>query len=123
MNDLLSIGQVAATTGIAVSAVRYYDKIGLIDAETRVGGKRRFTSDAIGRVSFIRRMQEAGFSLEEAGLILDDTAGGWRDMVDAKLAELVDRRARLDAVISTLQEIRTCGCQVVADCTASPART
>lgn len=116
MSDLLSIGQVAATTGIAISAVRYYDKIGLIEATTRVGGKRRFAPDAVGRVSFIRRMQEVGFSLEEAGQILDDTVGGWRELVDNKRAELLDRRNQLDAAIVMLEEVATCGCSVVADC-------
>ena len=66
--DLLSIGQVAQTTGLAVSAVRYYDDIGLIEASARVGGKRRFAPEIVGRVSFVQRAQEAGFSLDEIGL-------------------------------------------------------
>ena len=122
MSDLLSIGQVAATTGIAISAVRYYDKIGLIETETRVGGKRRFSPETVGRVSFIRRMQDAGFSLEEAAKILDDGVGGWRELVDAKLVELHERRDQLDATIATLEEISMCGCSVVADCEAAPRR-
>lgn len=119
MSDLLTIGQVAATTGIAVSAVRYYDKIGLIDSETRVGGKRRFSPETVGRVSFIRRMREAGFSLEEAGKILDDTVGGWRELVDNKRAELLERRDQLDTAIAMLEEVRACGCSIVAECAAA----
>lgn len=116
MSELLSIGQVAASTGIAVSAVRYYDKVGLIDTASRVGGKRRYATDVVGRVIFIKRMQEVGFSLDEARSVLDDSVGGWRDLVDDKVAELVDQRDRLGAMITTLEEIRTCGCEVVADC-------
>lgn len=115
---MLSIGQVAETTGLAVSAVRYYDEIGLIESVARVGGKRRFSPATVGRVSFVQRAQGAGFSLQEIHEILDDKAGGWRDLVDAKLIELADRRDRLDAVIAMLNEIRTCGCDVVADCPA-----
>ena len=113
---LLPIGEVAETTGIAVSAVRYYEDIGMISAATRVGGKRRFDTDTVGRVRFIRTAQEVGFSLEEIRTILDDELGGWRDLVDAKLVELHDRRNRLDTMISMLTEVRDCGCGAVASC-------
>ncbi len=112
----LTIGAVADATGLAVSAVRYYDEIGLVPAASRVGGKRRFRQDAVGRVAFIRRAQEAGFTLVEISLILDDTAGGWRDLVDSKVAELISRRSRLDQMIARLGEVRTCGCDAVAHC-------
>ncbi len=114
--DLLAIGEVAKTTGISVSAVRYYEDIGVISSAARVGGKRRFDQATIGRVSFIRRAQEAGFSLEEIGTILDDETGIWRVLVDDKLIELIERRDRLDTMISMLAEIRECGCGAVAAC-------
>jgi len=114
--DLLAIGEVAKTTGISVSAVRYYEDIGVISSAARVGGKRRFDQATIGRVSFIRRAQEAGFSLEEIGTILDDETGIWRVLVDDKLIELTERRDRLDTMISMLAEIRECGCGAVAAC-------
>ncbi len=117
--DLLSIGQLADSTGLSVSAVRYYDQIGLIETVTRVGGKRRFDPETVGRVSFVQRSQDAGFSLDEIGQILDDSAGGWQDLVDAKLAELTERRDRLNDTINMLGEIRECGCQVVATCAAN----
>ena len=115
-NDLLPIGNVAKTTGIAVSAVRYYDEIGMIAAVTRVGGKRRFDPETVGRVSFILRAQEAGFSLDDIRTILDDTAGGWRDLVESKLVELTERRDRLDTMIAMVAEIRDCGCGAAAAC-------
>lgn len=114
--DLLAIGEVAKTTGISVSAVRYYEEIGVISSAARVGGKRQFDQATIGRVSFIRRAQEAGFSLEEIGTILDDETGIWRVLVDDKLIELIERRDRLDTMISMLAEIRECGCGAVAAC-------
>lgn len=112
----LAIGELAAQTGLAVSAIRYYDDIGLIDGVERVGGKRRFGPGSVARVSFVRRSQEAGFSLEEIRLILDDTSGGWRQLVDAKLVELRERRSGLDTMIGLLGEIRDCGCQAVSRC-------
>ncbi|MCH8130026.1 MAG: MerR family transcriptional regulator [Acidobacteria bacterium] len=114
--DLLPIGEVAKTSGISVSAVRYYEEIGVISSATRVGGKRRFDPATIGRVSFIRRAQEAGFSLEEIGTILDDETGIWRVLVDDKLIELTERKDRLETMISMLAEIRECGCGAVAAC-------
>ncbi len=115
-DQLLSIGQIADRVGLSVSAVRYYDAIGLIQTRTRVSGKRRFDPDTVGRVNFVRRAQESGFSLEEISLILDDTAGGWRELVGAKLTELHERRDRLDVMISMLADVQSCGCQVVAGC-------
>ena len=114
--EQLTIGQVADRTGLAVSAIRYYDDIGLLDPLERVGGKRRFPLSAVGRISFVRRSQEAGFSLDEIVLILDDTTGGWRELVDAKRRDLLERRARLDTMIDMLSEISDCGCEIVAEC-------
>jgi len=115
---LLSIGEVAARTGLKVTAVRYYDEIGLIASTSRVGGKRRFAPDVVGRISFVRRARDAGFTLEEIGGMLDDSVGDWRAVVDAKLDELVERRRRLDTMIDVLREVRRCGCDAVADCPA-----
>jgi len=114
--ELLPIGGIASETGSTVSAIRYYEEIGMIEARTRVGGKRRFHPDTIGRVSFIRRAQEAGFTLGEIRLILDDEAGGWLGLVDDKIADLAKRREKLEWMISMLSEIRDCGCEVVASC-------
>ena len=119
--ELVPIGVIAESSGIAVSAVRYYAEIGVITAAGRVGGKRRFDPDTVGRVSFIRRAREAGFSLDEIRTILDDQSGGWRDLVGAKIAELGERRDRLDAMIAMLGEIRECGCRAVASCPRLPA--
>ena len=113
---LLTIGDVAAVTGSTVPAIRHYDSLGLVAVATRVGGKRRFTSDTVGRVNFIRRAQDAGFRLDEIREILDDGSGGWHSLVGAKLQELTDRRTRLDEMIEMLEEIRDCGCSVVEEC-------
>ncbi len=114
---LLAIGEVAAATGAAVSAVRYYDEIGVIRATTRVGGKRRFDREAVGRVNFIRLVQEAGFSLAEIRTMLDDEGGAGREgLIENKLVELSRRRDHLEAMIAMVGEIRDCGCEAVASC-------
>lgn len=118
MSGDLTAGEVARRTGSSVSALRYYDELGLISTSRRVGGKRRFHQSAVGRVNFIRRAQEFGFSLGEIGTLLDDSDRAWPKMVAAKRGELVKQRDRLDALIEMLDEIRNCGCAAVASCPA-----
>lgn len=67
-------------------------------------------------MTFIQRTREAGFSLEEIRTILEDETGSWRVPVDDKLIELTERKDRLEAMISTLAEIRECGCGAIAAC-------
>ncbi len=115
---LLPIGELAAATGVAVSALRHYDEVGVIAPAMRVGGKRRFSADAVGLVNFVRRAQRFGFSLAEIRDILDDTSGESRQIVDDKLAALGARQVELATMIELLTEMRACGCQVVAECPA-----
>lgn len=114
--DLLPIGKIAEATGLAVSTIRYYDERGVISATTRVGGKRRFGPEAVGRVNFIQRAQEADFSLDEIQALLDDEAGNRLRIVRDKIAQLTGRRERLDEMITMLHEIQTCGCEAVDHC-------
>ncbi len=115
---LLPIGELAAATGVAVSALRHYDEIGVISPAERVGGKRHFSRDAIGRVNFVRRAQRIGFRLSEIRDILDDTSGETRELAAAKIDELRAQQAELAVMIDLLQEMMACGCQVVAECPA-----
>ncbi len=116
MNELESIGWIAVQTDVTVATVRYYDEVGLIETAGRVGGKRRFTRDTVGRINFIRRAQASGFDLSEIKRILDDSDRSWPQLVDAKLAELETRRAELEEMIAMLAAIRDCGCEAVAKC-------
>ncbi len=111
MSELLAIGKLADATGVSVSTLRYYDEIGLVAPSKRVGGKRRFQPDAVGRANFIRRARGVGFSLEEIADILDDSDGAW-----GKMVELRSQRKELEVMITMLEEVRACGCRVVAEC-------
>lgn len=112
----MAIGEVADQTGTTVSTVRYYEEIGVITAAARVGGKRRFAPETLERVRFVRRAQEAGFSLDEIRVILDDDTGAWRVLVGEKLDELLERRDHIDAMITMLRRVGDCGCGAVATC-------
>ncbi len=117
-DELLSIGTLAATTGVAVSALRYYDEQGLVTPVTRVGNTRQFDLASVGRVNFIRRAQRAGFSLAEVKDVLAGSGAEGQALLARKIGDLRRQRAELDKTLAMLEEIRTCGCDVVAFCPA-----
>ena len=120
---LLTIGELSARTGVAVSAIRYYADGGLVHAYRTNAGQRRFARADIRRVSFILIAQQLGLSLEEIRSTLDELPEGrtpnkadWaristgiKARVDARLAELERIRSRLDGCIG-------CGCLSLETC-------
>ena len=67
MSELLTIGEVAQRSGVAASALRFYEHRGLIQSERNQGGHRRFARPVIRRVAFIVFAQRVGLSLDEIG--------------------------------------------------------
>ena len=118
---LLAIGEVSSATGVTVSALRHYDELGVITPTERVGGKRRFSSDTVGRVNFVRRAQQFGFSLNEIRDILDDTSGQAHQLAADKIDSLRVQQVELATMIELLEQMMECGCQVVAACPAATA--
>ena len=119
----LSIGEIAERSGLAVSAIRYYEDKGLVRAERDAGGRRRFPRSTIRRLSFVMIAQHVGLSLDEIGAALDSLPGGrtptekdwvalasrWRPMLDERIAVLERLRDRLDACLG-------CGCLSLDTC-------
>lgn len=122
-NELLSIGVVAERTGLATSAIRFYEEQGLVRAERNSAGHRRFRRSSIRRLSFILIAQRLGYRLDEIKRQLDwlplDAAPS-----DAQWEELARRfRAELDARIAGLAVLRDkldgcigCGCLSLERC-------
>ncbi len=122
-SDILTIGELAARTGVPVSALRYYEQRGLIRSLRSAGKHRRFLRSDIRRVSFVRIAQSLGLSIEDVlGALarLPDartpTAADWRRistdiaaLIDARIAELTRTRDRLDGCIG-------CGCLSLKHC-------
>src|SRR6266508_906069 len=73
--DHVTIGELAARTGVAASALRYYEKLDLIRAERTTGNQRRYARSTIRRVSFVRIAQRVGLSLDEIRDALDGCIG------------------------------------------------
>lgn len=119
----LPIGAIAARTGLSVSAIRYYEELGLVTSERSPGGQRRFVRAAIRRLSFILIAQKLGLSLEEISEALSrlpdgrtPTAADWtkistgiRTRINDQIAALERMRDRLDGCIG-------CGCLSLEAC-------
>jgi MerR family redox-sensitive transcriptional activator SoxR len=121
--DLLTIGELAARSGVAASALRYYERVGLIRARRTTGNQRRYERTELRRVAFIRIAQQVGVSL-------DDIRGALASLPDertptkADWARLSARwRRELEARISLLERLRDdltgcigCGCLSLRAC-------
>lgn len=106
---LLSIGELAERTGVARTALRYYDDLGLVRPAARESGQRRYAESAIKEVRVICFLREVGFSLSEVAAFL--TAGDRRlrnEIVARKLAELAEQRHRLDVALIALEHGQRC---------------
>jgi MerR family mercuric resistance operon transcriptional regulator len=99
----LTIGQLASGGGVGVETIRFYQRKGLLPTPPRDGGIRRYGSDDLRRLRFIRQAQAAGFTLEEIRELLELDAGDDR----ARARELAQHRIRaLVAKIRELERVR-----------------
>ena len=123
VNEGLSIGALAKRTGLAVSAIRYYEAQGLIAPWRNAGGQRRFDRADLRRLSFIMIAQQFGFTLPQIKAELDRLPGG-RTPTKADWTRISEGfRAALDARIATLNRLRDnldgcigCGCLSLEAC-------
>lgn len=121
--DRLAIGELADRTGLAVSAIRYYEAEGLVSALRNAGGHRRFLRSDIRRLSFILIAQQFGFSIEQIRLQLQTLPDG-RTPTKKDWARISRRfRRALDAKMATLERLRNhldgcigCGCLSLQRC-------
>lgn len=124
--DLLTVAEVAKRSGYAASALRYYEREGLVSAHRTGGGQRRYERHVLRRLAFIRAARHVGLSLDE----IRDALGtlpesrtptksdwarisrGWRSRLDAEIAALTSLRDGLDTCIG-------CGCLSLQRCAIS----
>ena len=92
-NGLVPIGELARRTGTATSALRYYERIGLLSPAERVGQRRHYPPSSAERVALIRLCQDAGFTLAEIGRLLEGWSRAWGRLAERKIAELDARIA------------------------------
>ena len=124
--DTLTVGQLAERSGVAASALRYYEDRGLIASYRSAGNQRRYPRATLRRVAFIRSAQRVGLSLEEVAEALATLpegrtptkadwarlSRGWRPRIEAQIERLERLRDRLDSCIG-------CGCLSLRRCALS----
>lgn len=111
----LTIGQLAASGNVGVETIRFYQRRGLLETPTRESGIRRYGSDDLRRLRFIRQAQAAGFTLEEIKELLDLDAGEDR----ARARELAAARIKaLDTTIAELKQARDSLRRLATECGA-----
>jgi MerR family redox-sensitive transcriptional activator SoxR len=122
----LAIGEVAERSGLAVSAIRFYEDKGLIRSTRTAGGQRRFRRDVLRRLAFIQAAQRVGLTLDDIGRALAavpsdaaptgpewrELAAEWRPMLDERIALLTALRDQVDHCIG-------CGCLSLERCRLS----
>jgi MerR family redox-sensitive transcriptional activator SoxR len=123
VDDVLTIGEVAARCGVTTSALRFYEEQGLIRSERNRSGHRRYPRAVMRRVAFVVFAQKVGLSLEEIGAELAKLPGNrvpdrmdwaklsshWNERIQARIAELERLRAGLTECIG-------CGCLSLDRC-------
>ncbi len=121
--DRLTIGELAARSGVAPSALRFYESRGLIAAERTSGGQRRYLRAMLRRVAFVRAAQRLGLKLDEVAAALATLPEG-RSATRADWVRLSGSwQARLSARIDELERLQTkltgciqCGCLSLRRC-------
>jgi MerR family redox-sensitive transcriptional activator SoxR len=121
--DLLTIGEVARRSGVAASALRFYEERDLIKSERAGSGHRRFPRAVLRRIAFIVFAQRIGMTLEEIGDELDKLPGDrvpegsdW-GRLSARWTRRIDERiALLQRLRASLTECIGCGCLSLSRC-------
>jgi MerR family redox-sensitive transcriptional activator SoxR len=119
---MLTIGEVAERTGVAASALRYYEREGLIPKADRRGGKRVYGEDILDRLALIGVAKAAGFTVAEIQTLLSGFARRtppgqrWRKLAERKLAELETRIAEVERMKRVLEAVTRCECPTFEEC-------
>lgn len=121
--DLLSVGEVARRTGVAVSALHFYEREGLISAARSSGGQRRYARHVIRRVSLIQVAKRMGIPLAEVAEVFADlphermpSKTDWRRISERWQGKLEARRREIERMESELFECIGCGCLSLRTC-------
>jgi MerR family redox-sensitive transcriptional activator SoxR len=133
-SDLLTVRQVSDRSGLAPSALRYYERVGLVAASRTSGGQRRYERNVLRRLAFVRAARNVGLSLDEVERALSTLPSGrapsrsdwarlsrgWRGRLDEQINSLTALRDGLDSCIGCgCLSLRTCAIQNPADIAAS----
>ncbi|HWW18203.1 MAG TPA: MerR family transcriptional regulator [Candidatus Saccharimonadales bacterium] len=118
----MKIGELAGRAGLKPSAIRYYERLGILEAPHRVGGQRRYAADTLDRVLLIRFAADMGFTLAEIKLFLaglqNNTPVGprWKKLAHAKIKQVNDTMQRSRRLKALLEHLLHCRCPSLQVC-------
>ncbi len=118
----MPIGELARSAGLAPSAIRYYEKAGLLSKPVRVGNQRRYGRAALGRLRIILLARDAGFTIAETRTFLTGFSAAtppsarWRVLAERKLAEIDTQMTRIARMRKLLATSFQCECLRIDDC-------
>jgi MerR family transcriptional regulator, redox-sensitive transcriptional activator SoxR len=122
--SLLSISEVAQAAGLHSSALRYYERAGLIRSKARQGGRRQFSPEVLQRLAVIALLQEVGFTIKEMATLFG--RGGrqdrWRGLAENKLDEIDAHVKRVTQARELLASALACRCSSLDTCDLISAR-
>jgi len=126
MTELLTIGDVARRSGVAASALRFYEEKGLIASDREEGGQRRFPRHVLRRIAFIVFAQRVGLSLDEIAVELAKlppnrapTGRDWQRLSATWTSRIDERIAELERLRRGLTQCIGCGCLSLERCQLS----
>jgi MerR family transcriptional regulator, redox-sensitive transcriptional activator SoxR len=122
MHSELPIGEVARQAGVPASTLRYWERAGLLEAPSRVGGKRRYDQNILRQISLIMLAKRAGFTLAETRTMISGfsyatpPADIWRELATRKLPEIEQTLSEANAMKEILERGLQCDCLRLDDC-------
>ncbi len=119
MDEQLTIGELASRTGVATSALRYWEELGLLPAPARVSGQRRYPPSAVELVGVIVLLRDVGFTLREVkAFVASRSPAGddWRELCRRKLTELDQRIARTQVARTAVAHGLACPHEDIFEC-------
>lgn len=124
----MAIGEVGWKAGIATSAIRYYERAGLLPKPARQSGRRRYEPEVLGRLEIIRIAREAGFTIAETKMFLAGFPAGtkpsarWQALAARKMKEIDATLVRAAQMKKLLVSQFNCRCETLDDCASAIAR-
>ena len=118
----MKIGELSSHTGLNASAIRYYERLGLVPAPHRTGGQRRYSGEAAHRLLLIRFAKDMDFTLGQIKVFLsglrDKAPVGprWRKLAHLKLREVDEKMQRSRQLKSLLEHLLACHCASLQVC-------
>jgi MerR family transcriptional regulator, redox-sensitive transcriptional activator SoxR len=113
----MRIGELAKRTGLAPSAIRFYEEQGLLPTAPRLSGRREFDAAALAHLTVLQLAKDAGFTLAEVRCLVNEFGKNrWRSLAERKLVEVRVAAARLQEMTFLLEKLLRCDCPDIDFC-------